>query len=308
MRTDSICSSPTNSDIPGHRNILIVGDVGVGKSSLINLIADGELAATSDGAKSCTFQSKGYPVTLRGVEFVLHDTAGQHEAKGGMKDIEYLNAVHQAYSLISRLEQSGGISLLVYCMRFGRVTIAMQQTYNLFVEVFCNRQVPVVIVVTHLERYGCMEEWWKKHEKDINDYELKSDGHACITTIRGLEDTHLKNYEQSRMAIEKLLLEHSGRPPWKDERISWVKRLMGHMRNWLSPRHVKHIDGAGLRKKLINRCGFSPDDAKLLAKKMEELRRDVPKQDKSPFNKNFGPGRSSSVTLPVVSYTSSSES
>lgn len=310
MRTDSICSSPTTSDSPNHqRNILIVGDVGVGKSSLVNLISGRDLATTSSGAKSCTLHSQEYNVTLEGVDFALHDTAGQHEAQGNMKKAEYLDAVHQAYALISRLERSGGISLLVFCMKGGRVSISMQQTYNLFVEVFCNRQVPVVIVVTHLEMYDCMEQWWHENDKAIKEYGLRSHGHACITTTRGYKNIFSDKYEQSRGIMQKLLLDYSGRVAWREDKASWVKRVVLHMRSWLSPRRAKQLDGSDLRRKLTKRCGFSLADAELVAQKMEQSRgmsEDAPGEDRSWFEEKFGNDTSSCVSLPVVSYTSES--
>jgi GTPase SAR1 family protein len=309
MRTDSICSSPTTSERPPQRNILIVGDVGVGKSSLVNLISGRELATTSSGVKSCTLHSQEYNVTLDGVDFALHDTAGLHEAQGNMKKAEYMDVVHQAYALISRLERSGGISLLVFCMKGGRVSITMQQTYNLFVEVFCNRQVPVVIVVTHMEMYDCMEQWWSENEKAIKEYGLRSHGHACITTTRGYRQIFSDKYEESKGTIRKLLVDYGGRVAWKEEKAGWVKRVVLHMRNWLSPRRKKQFDQSDLRRKLTKRCGFSPEDAECVAQKIEQSRgvtEDAPEEDKSWFDEKFGADTSSCVSLPVVSYTSAS--
>ena len=307
MRTESVCSSPTTSEHTNRRNVLIVGDVGVGKSSLINLISGRNVATTSSGAKSCTLHSQEYNVTLDDVDFSLHDTAGMHEAQGNMKKTEYLNAIHQAYSLISRLERSGGISLLVFCMKGGRVSITMQQTYNLFVEVFCNRQVPVVVVVTHLEMYDCMEQWWTENEKAIKEYGLRSHGHACITTTRGYKNIFSERYDESKEVIRELLLKYSGRVAWKEERANWVKRMVLHMRGWLSPRRAKQLDGSDLRRKLTKRCGFSLEDANLVAQKIEQSRGlsgDASEEDKSWFDEKFGNDSSSCVALPVVSYAS----
>ena len=296
MRTDNICPGPGTFETPNRRNILIVGDVGVGKSSLVNLISGKELAKTSSGAKSCTLHSREYIVTLDGVEFALHDTAGLHEAQGKMKKTEYLDAVHQAYALISRLERSGGISLLLFCMKAGRVSITMQQTYNLFVEVFCNRQVPVVIVVTHLEMYDFMEQWWSENEQDIKDYGLRSHGHACVTTTRGLRGAYSSKYEESRQVTRNLLLEYSSRVTWKEEKASWVRRMVLHMRDWLSPR-VKQPNGRDLRKKLIKRCGFSVKDAELVAQKIEQSRisGDAPEEEKLWFDNKSGTDGSDSL-------------
>lgn len=304
--SDSTCSSPT-SEHPKRRNILIVGDVGVGKSSLVNLIAGEERAITSSGAKSCTLHSQEHIVRLDGVEFALHDTAGLHEAQGHMKPTEYLDAIYQAYALISRLERSGGISLLVFCMKGGRISITTQQTYNLFVKVLCNHQVPVVIAVTHMEMHDPMEQWWIENEKAIQEYRLRSHGHACITTTRGYRGVFSDKYEQSREIIQKLLLDYSSRVVWREEKGNWVKRVVLHMRTWLSPRRQRQLDGSDLRKKLVKRCGFSAKDAELVAQKIEHSRRmsgDASDDDKSWFDEKFGTDSGSCVSLPVVPYTS----
>ena len=273
MQLDTTSSGPTIPEHPNRRNILIVGDVGVGKSSLVNLIAGDDRAITSSGAKSCTFRSQEYIITLDGVEFALHDTAGLHEAQGNMKTSDYLDAIHQAYALISRLERSGGTSLLVFCMKGGRISITMQQTYNLFVEVLCNHQVPVVIVVTHLEMFDNMEEWWRENDGAIKEYGLRSLGHACITTTRGYRNIFSDKFEQSRGVIRKLLLDYSSPLAWKEDKASWVKRVVLHMRTRLSSRRLEQLDDSDLKKKLVKRCGFSVEDAGLVARMIEQSRR-----------------------------------
>ena len=285
MQSDTTSSGPTIPEHPNRRNILIVGDIGVGKSSLVNLIAGDDRAITSSGVKSCTLHSQEYIVTLDGVEFALHDTASLHEAQGNMRSTDYLDAIYPAYGLISRLERSGGISLLVFCMKGGRISITTQQTYNLFVEVLCNRQVPVVIVVTHLEMFDDMEEWWRESEGAIKEYGLRSLGHACITTTRGYRNIFSDKFEQSRGVIQKLLLDYSGRIGWKEEKASWVTRVVLHMRTQLSSRRIKRLDGNDLKGKLVKRCGFSVEDAELVARKIEQLRRmseDAPEEDAKP--------------------------
>jgi len=60
-------------------NFIIFGEMGVGKSSLINLIAGENLAIASSGATSCTLQSTEYKVKLRDsqCEVNLYDTVSK---------------------------------------------------------------------------------------------------------------------------------------------------------------------------------------------------------------------------------------
>jgi serine/threonine protein kinase len=46
------------------RNFIIFGEMGVGKSALVNLIAGEQLAKSSSGTQSCTLESTEYPIRL----------------------------------------------------------------------------------------------------------------------------------------------------------------------------------------------------------------------------------------------------
>ena len=266
--------SSTTDRNSNRRNILIVGEGYVGKSSLINLITGGNQAFTSSVHPATrTLHSQEYIVTLEGVEFALYDTASL-EGLPGVEKADYLDAIHQTYELISTLERSGGISLLIFCMKGERISITATQTYNLFVEVLCSRPVPVAIVVTHLEILDNMEEWWRQNQGVIQEYGLRSVGHACITTTRGLDNMFGVKYELSREIIHKLLLDYHDSDSlvaWKEENTSWVGRVGMRMGAWLlspSPRGVKQ-----LKEKLVKRCGFSVEDAEAVSSRVEKLRR-----------------------------------
>ena len=265
-------SSTTDSD-SNRPNIVIVGDIGVGKSSLINLISNEQRAVTSNGAAICTCHPEEYIVTLGGVEFALYDTVGLDEMQGDMKTTHHLDAVHQACELIFKLEQSGGINLLVFCMTGWRISIRTTQIYNLFVEALCSRPVPVAVVVTHLEIFDNMEEWWRRNQRVIQEYGLtgRSVGHACITTVRGYKNMFSDKYELSREIIQKLLLDYGNRAAWKDEYASGVGWVRMQVETWLSPRKKQE-----LKEMLVKRCGFSVTDAEAVARRAEQLRRTSP--------------------------------
>jgi len=60
-------------------NFVIFGEMGVGKSSLINLIAGANLATVYSGATLCTLQSTEYKVKLHDLkcEVNLYDTVSK---------------------------------------------------------------------------------------------------------------------------------------------------------------------------------------------------------------------------------------
>jgi putative ribosome biogenesis GTPase RsgA len=60
-------------------NFIIFGEMGVGKSSLINLIAGANLATASSGVTRCTLQSTEYKVRLHDSQYEvnLYDTVSE---------------------------------------------------------------------------------------------------------------------------------------------------------------------------------------------------------------------------------------
>jgi predicted GTPase len=64
--TDAITTQALDLDssIP---NIIVFGETGVGKSSIINMLQGGEVAPTSNSAYGCTSESSQHEVTLAAV-------------------------------------------------------------------------------------------------------------------------------------------------------------------------------------------------------------------------------------------------
>ena len=60
---DATLQLPLDVD-PSIRNIIVFGQTGVGKSSIINMLQGEAVATTSDGAYGCTAKSAYHEVTL----------------------------------------------------------------------------------------------------------------------------------------------------------------------------------------------------------------------------------------------------
>ncbi|KAG1844468.1 hypothetical protein F4604DRAFT_1821421 [Suillus subluteus] len=58
------------------KNIVLFGQPGAGKSSLINLMAGEAVARTSSDMRSCTLQWQQYPITFNGKSYNVFDTVG----------------------------------------------------------------------------------------------------------------------------------------------------------------------------------------------------------------------------------------
>ncbi|KAF7987024.1 hypothetical protein HWV62_131 [Athelia sp. TMB] len=162
-------------------NVIIFGEVGAGKSSLVNLIRDDGAATTASSAEGCTFKSSSYGVTIGDTKIRLWDTAGLNEGDYGKVDLK--RAIAGLYHLATNLQN--GVSLLVYCMR-GRITRATVANYMMFHKEICQSQVPIVLVITGLEQQEpTMESWWKENEREFTNAKMEFAGHACITATKG---------------------------------------------------------------------------------------------------------------------------
>jgi predicted GTPase len=267
LPVESDRSPPVYNSQP--RNVIIFGETGAGKSSVINLIAADKIAQTSPDAAACTMTSTAYHVVLQSDQpFCIWDTIGLNEA--GLVCEDYLRAIEKAYKLIKELNASGGVHLLLLCMR-GRITSAVQQNYKLFFDIFCEKQVPLGIVVTHLENEPNMETWWNKNEESFKHYGVSTRGHACITATSGLDDVYLERYEESREMVRKLLLGLSSAAAWQKERRIWFSTVLGNMARML-PRLSRSPTRRELVKKLVHECKFSQSEAEAIANSIETIR------------------------------------
>ncbi|KAG1878181.1 hypothetical protein F4604DRAFT_1580084, partial [Suillus subluteus] len=246
-----------------HKTIVLFGETGSGKSSLINLMADEELACTSPG-----MQWQEYTIHFGGDSYKVFDTVELEEPQLGIK--EYLESVENAYILIKELDKRGGIDLLIFCVHAGRVTATMQSNYRLFHEFLCEKKVPIVLAVTNLEREKRMEDWWERNQSLFEKYQIQLAGHACITTANRLDSRHRALYEESRITIRNLVQKSTA----DEQKQAWIggdnlfTSLLRKQKEFLT-------GGPNVRKKdlvpyLTKRCGISPDAARQLAKMIRQ--------------------------------------
>lgn len=251
-----------------HTNIVLFGQAGAGKSSLVNLMAGKQVASTSNDMKSCTLRWEEYSIQFGGESYNVFDTVGLEEPQLGVQ--QYLDAVENAYTLIQNLERRGGIDLLLFCMRAGRLTTTLQTNYRLFHEFLCEKKVPVVVVITYLEtEVGEMDAWWTRNKDIFREREVHVAGHACITAIKG---NYLKRYEQSRTTIRSIVKEFTAdgqKEVWKGGDnlfVSLMQKLKGLLvgKGKGKPRLKKNMVSS-----LTKRCGLTQDVARQLADRIK---------------------------------------
>ncbi|TFK17258.1 hypothetical protein FA15DRAFT_650474 [Coprinopsis marcescibilis] len=190
------------------RNVVVFGETGVGKSSIINMLARGDspVAEVSSGVVGCTFASAAYRTEIEGEKYILWDTAGLNEGYTGT--VNSREAAQNLQELSNRLD--GRINLLVYCIRGKRLRQVIMDNYDLFYNRICRRNVPIVLVVTGLENEpGDMDIWWQRNAQEFTDYGMDFTGYACITATRGKaikgEDGRFMFDEEYKNSCTKLL-------------------------------------------------------------------------------------------------------
>ena len=215
----------SNDSIP---NVLVFGETGTGKSSLINMIAGNDVAKVSNDALGCTFGNVQYVVNefIDGSPIRLWDTAGLNEGEHGMVSSE--QAMQNLYNLVYNLK--GGVNLLVYCIRATRFRDILLTNYELFSRIICQRMVPTVVVVTGLEYQDPMDSWWDENESEFSRRGMEFSGHACVTTTKGKrlksgEYMFEEEYAESVDAVRKLVKTHVSTQPWIMGGTAWMRGI-----------------------------------------------------------------------------------
>jgi GTP-binding protein EngB required for normal cell division len=198
---------PSKTRIP---NVIVFGETGAGKSSVVNMLAGKPIAATSSAAAGVTFQSNRHEIMIRGLPFNIYDTVGLSEGDAGK--VTARTAIKSLYRLICEVE--GGVNLLVYVVRGPRIRGAARKNYHMFHEIFCKKKVPIVIVVTGLEEEHDRQAWWESNKEHFLNQDMVFAAAACITASRGKNGVYSKDYEESKRSVEDVVLQWRANEPW----------------------------------------------------------------------------------------------
>lgn len=261
--------------------MIVFGETGTGKSSLINMISGRNDAKTSNSATGCTYDSTPHTANLSdGSSITLWDTAGLNEGEKGT--VTPKESIVNLYRLMRRLE--GGVCLLVYCVRGPRIQENTVRNYKLFYSAFCQEKVPVVLVVTGLEEEEPMDAWWDRNQRAFEKQKMRFSAHACVTATRGKKKDgkymYENEYESSAVATRKLVSDNYLRQPWKAETMGWLVTTIKTMYSVptglfdVSPMAV----GIAFSQALKELGGLAEQEAKQLTRNVvDELKRLLPK-------------------------------
>lgn len=199
--------------ISGPFNVLVFGQTGVGKSSVINLILGQDIVKTSPDAETCTLTHDSYEICLKDRHFKIWEVSSI-KSMGSFRTL----------SLESRLPKNGttdnrGIHLLLYCMRGSRSQKALVAEYMNVTKAVGSRAgcIPVAAVITCLEDYPRnMDDWWIANNTNLGKLGMQFSAYACVTSLpedsdasRGMRVRRL----QSQQAIRSLICGSVGSSP-----------------------------------------------------------------------------------------------
>jgi GTPase Era involved in 16S rRNA processing len=251
------------------RNVVVFGETGVGKSSVINLMAGQEIAHISPDSHRCTLHWTEYQVTFEnGNRYKVFDTVGLTNPR--LQTGDYLTAFSNAYGLINTLKERGGVNLLLFCIRGGVVSATMQSSYMLFFEFLCKKKVPLALVVLNLEREVRMEDWYTRNMGHLEKHNIRSVGHACITAANHLDGRHRDKYEESRSILRRVVEAHctasmEGLTDGQGWFASSISRLVEYVVG-----HPKKTDSDDIIEFLTKRCGITKEVAQQVAQQFRD--------------------------------------
>ncbi|CAF1201077.1 unnamed protein product [Adineta ricciae] len=143
--------------------ILVIGQTGAGKSSLVNLLAGKKVAKVCDGANGCTFKFETHQCDYNGELFELIDTVGLNEGSKGT--VRPKDAMKMLIKFIKGNKR--GFSCIIFVMPKGRITESFEKNHMLFCQTLLNGQTPAILFLSHCEADEPMNTWINNEENKI---------------------------------------------------------------------------------------------------------------------------------------------
>lgn len=248
--------------------VILFGEAGAGKSSIINLIVGHPVAETSSGIGSCTLASRSHKINTGLHQFMVWDTVGLN----GMQIGHDIKTMENAAHLVRDLHRQGGIDLLVFCKKSGRFMASECSSLRVFQEYLCEGQIPVAFIITHLESEDPMEKWWETNGEDlVKATNLKPSavaGHACITSLPsgGPDDQkHQDKLLLSRELVQALLEDSVSYSNFDKDEGAWVMSFLRKLVGMIKVGNPAKKEKITI-KNLMSRCELSKVQAEELHK------------------------------------------
>lgn len=157
-------------------NVLLFGETGVDKSSIIELIIGQQIGDAAPGAPYYLMKHTA-EITLRERRFKLWEVSSSTALMGLFQRLIAKRRLRASYN---KLHRDGGAPLLLYCMR-GTSAPTISREYQDFNDIVGSTScVSIAAVVDGLEE--SLDDWWTKYEGDLKRLGMQFSHHMCITS------------------------------------------------------------------------------------------------------------------------------
>ncbi|KAI6114558.1 hypothetical protein F5141DRAFT_717747 [Pisolithus sp. B1] len=184
-------------------NILVMGEIGSGKSSVVNLLVGKKVTEVSPDAGPCTLKTIRHEATIQVQETwkTVHiwEVVGfnQPEEMTGKDSGTALDM-----DLDPILQAKASVDVVLFCIQGSRIKNAPTRIIESVNNVF-RRCVTIVPVINCLEREKNMEDWWDRNGERVKSMGLGETEHACITGLQ--EEKYKDKAMQSRTSLVAIL-------------------------------------------------------------------------------------------------------
>lgn len=164
---------------PRKKRVLVVGSVGAGKSSLINMLAEQAVTPVGDGAHGCTQDIIRIAIKHNNAEYEFIDSPGLEGVSTAENPVD--SAIPKLFLFLASERQNFNCVLFVW--RKGRINKAFDQSIRLLKDQLMKRAVPFILVVTGCEMEQDLAETRMSLDYDFKDFFINSI--VCGTTLFG---------------------------------------------------------------------------------------------------------------------------
>jgi GTP-binding protein EngB required for normal cell division len=242
-------------------DIVLLGEIGVGKSSLVNLIARENVAEVSSDTIGCTKTAVKYTFEENGRTFHLYDTPGLVDPQMGVEP--FIDPIDTIQKLIRSLGNGNGPDLLLLCIDNSKPTAALQRNYRLFCKVICEDKVSFALAITKLEEGQDADQWWDRHETTIRRYGVDCSGHVGFGREKRNLHSNTDLEGQLRESLLSLFVTCTDR---RKKRISSLRSSMGRMVG--SVASFLHSQVSTPERTLMKQCGLEEEIARELVNRI----------------------------------------
>ncbi|KAF9229883.1 hypothetical protein BU15DRAFT_69668 [Melanogaster broomeanus] len=214
-------TSPTSSI-----DVLIAGQTGTGKSSLINMIMG--VGDVSGDVRPCTEKTTSYSTTFgeNSLQCQLWDTRGLNEALDNAAFMATARAwLRQAVGVLSECERDlknackastshGKTPIFLWCMLASKINVPShwQQFRKAYAE-YCGRKVTPVVVITRMQPNIASTDWRKTCKEHLRNLDFGTgSGNAddfYLVKVREHRGTSSTQYNEDSEALRDLITQLS---------------------------------------------------------------------------------------------------